>query len=430
MTSTPTGSAPAVPNTVANTVGSSTAASAASTDASSNATPNAQARIVALHEQLQQAVHELTSAAGWQQMLRTAAALPTYSPHNVLLITTQRPDATAVAGFHTWKQLGRSVRKGEKGIAILAPVLRRTRTASREATVSAPASTVQAGVDGTATAVDPASLGSAAGATAGAAHGSSRRLSGFRVVHVFDITQTDGPDLPAPPRAVRLDGQAPDGLLDGLSEQIRRAGFQLVVHDFDVPHPAMAGANGVTDHFAKTVVIRPDLSPAQTAKTLAHELGHVLLHAPGSRPAGLTREQAEVEAESVAFIVTAAHGLDSSTYTVPYVAGWAGHDPSLVATTAERVLRTAQTVLAHTPAASTITVPSEVRQQLRTREPITPTAREVTQQRSRASVSRRASASTTSLATSTSGAASASATAVARDRQTAGPGRGVQDGLW
>ncbi len=88
-------------------------------------TTDAAGRLQALHDRLLTAVQELTSAEGWQQMLRTAAALPTYSPHNVLLITSQRPDARAVAGFHTWKQLGRSVRKGEKGIAILAPVLRR-----------------------------------------------------------------------------------------------------------------------------------------------------------------------------------------------------------------------------------------------------------------------------------------------------------------
>ena len=88
-----------------------------------------EAKLRAVHERLTQAIAELTTAENWQLMLRTAAKLPTYSPHNVLLITTQCPHASAVAGFHTWKQLGRSVRKGEKGLVILAPILRRPASA-------------------------------------------------------------------------------------------------------------------------------------------------------------------------------------------------------------------------------------------------------------------------------------------------------------
>jgi DNA primase len=316
-----------------------------------------QARLAALHERLLDAVSQLTSAEGWQQMLRTAAALPTYSPHNVLLITTQRPDATAVAGFNTWKQLGRAVRKGEKGIAILAPVLRRggSSVVERDVPPGGPGALSPQRDSG------EASDGGNAGSVA------PRRLSGFRIVHVFDISQTDGPDLPTPPEAVRLEGDAPPGLIAGLSEQILAEGYQLIRHHFDVPHPGLERANGVTDYFAKTVLIRPGLSDAQASKTLAHELGHVLLHAPGSRPAGLTREQAEVEAESVAYVVTSAHGLDSSAYTVPYVAGWAGSDPTLVARSAERVLSTSKAVLARTPPAPSDLVTPEARERLLTR---------------------------------------------------------------
>jgi hypothetical protein len=309
-----------------------------------------QARLEALHGRLLDAVSDLTSADGWQQMLRTAAALPTYSPHNVLLITTQRPDATAVAGFHTWKELGRSVRKGEKGIAILAPVLRRSTVERDSPGEAGPEAVLPSRTD--------------------AQHDGSappRRLSGFRIVHVFDVSQTDGPDLPAPPEAIRLEGDAPAGLIDGLSQQVLDEGYQLIRHHFDVPHPGLERANGVTDYLARTVLVRPGLSDAQTSKTLAHELGHVLLHAPSSRPAGLTREQAEVEAESVAYIVTSAHGLDSSTYTVPYVAGWAGTDLTLVARTAERVLSTAKTVLSRTPPATPDLVTPEIRERLRSR---------------------------------------------------------------
>lgn len=317
---------------------------------------DAAARLQAVHDRLLLAVQELTSADGWQQMLRTAAALPTYSPQNVLLITSQCRHATAVQGFHAWKQLGRSVKKGEKGIAILAPIVRR-RHASNEP--SAGPMTREQGQSSTAPeATEPAT----AQAT------TARRVTGFRVVHVFDISQTDGPDLPAPPRPVLLDGHAPTGLIDGLTTQVQQHGYQLLWHTFDIPHPGQGSPNGVTDFFAKTVLVRPDLPEAQTAKTLAHELGHVLLHEPSRRPASLSREQAEVEAESVAYVVTAAHGLDSSTYTVPYVAGWAGTDLTLVARTAERVLSTARDVLQHTPPPAAHALPENTREQLRSRD--------------------------------------------------------------
>lgn len=325
-----------------------TTSAAAAATGSSNRASDAAARLQALHDRLLLAVEEVTSAEGWQQMLRTAAALPTYSPTNLLLITSQCRHASAVAGFQAWKQLGRSVRKGEKGIAILAPILRRS-TAGKEATAE----------DDERPTTAPESTGAVAEA---------RRLTGFRVVHVFDISQTDGPPLPEPPATVLLEGQAPAGLIEGLTAQVHGQGFQLLRHNFDIPHPGQGSPNGVTDFFAKTVIVRPDLSEAQFAKTLSHELGHVLLHGHGQRPADLTRPQAEVEAESVAYVVTAAHGLDSSTYTVPYVAGWAGTDPTLVARTAERVLSTARDVLRRTPPPAALELPDSTREQLRDRD--------------------------------------------------------------
>lgn len=318
-------------------------------------------RLQQVHQRLQDAVENLTSGPGWQQMLRTAAALPTYSPHNVLLITQQCPYAQAVAGFHTWKALGRSVRKGEKGLAILAPVLRRgTSPDQQTATPDRPPA-----------AASPAQgSGSASAEVSKDTAGRPRRVVGFRVVHVFDISQTDGPDLPDR-TPVLLNGQAPAGLLDGLSAQVREQGFQLTRHDFTIPHPGQGSPNGVTDYFSRTVIVRPDLTPAQTAKTLAHELGHVLLHGPGQRPDGLTREHAEVEAESVAYVVTAAHGLDSSDYTIPYVAGWSAGNHELVARTAERVLSTAKDILARTPPPPTLQLDTPTRDRLRSRDTAT-----------------------------------------------------------
>lgn len=309
------------------------------------------ARLREVHARLTSAVAELAQAGNWQQMLRTAAKLPTYSAHNVLLITSQCRHASAVAGFHTWKQLGRSVRKGEKGIAILAPIA--GRTGESDAGPASPAGdnpTERTGMG--ALGDDPR----------------PRRPVSFRIVHVFDISQTDGPDLPEPPRPTLLDGQAPPGLLDGLTGQVEQQGYQLLRHDFTIPHPGIEGPNGVTDFFARTVLVRPDLSEAQTSKTLAHELGHVLLHAPTERPAYLTRPQAEVEAESVAFIVAEAHGLDTSRYTLPYVTGWSGGDLELLARSAERVISTSHTILTRTPPAATLEFSETLRALVRDRD--------------------------------------------------------------
>jgi hypothetical protein len=342
----------------------------------------AEAKLRAVHDRLTAAIAELTSAESWQLMLRTAATLPTYSPHNVLLIASQCPQATAVAGFHTWRQLGRAVRKGETGLAILAPVLRQPtrRDPAQQGGTAArsdgpvPTSTTprpeRPGTGGADTAAGPE------GARESGGLGGDRRVVGFRVVHVFDISQTDGPDLPAPPRPPRLDGQAPVGLLDGLTAQVHAEGYQLLRHDVDLPHPGVGVPNGVTDYLARTVIVRPDLSDAQTTKTLAHELGHVLLHEPTRRPADLTRQQAEVEAESVAHIVGAAHGLDTSGYSVPYVAGWSAGNLALLARSAERVVGTAHRILAHTPPPPTFVLPDSTRTAARDRMASRATARD------------------------------------------------------
>lgn len=275
-------------------------------------------RLQGVHDRLIAAIAELTDSRGWQQLLAVAARLPTYSPHNVLLIAAQCPDATHVAGYRAWRQLGRQVRKGERGIAILAPINTR-----------APAT---ADLPGPATVPTDPEL--QAPAT------KERILRRFRVVHVFDVAQTDGPPLPEV-QARLLAGAAPPGLWAGLASQVNATGFALTRGD-------CAPANGVTDYLTRTVTVAAGLSDAQAVKTLAHELAHVRLHGP-AHPVETDRPRAEVEAESVAYLVATAHGLDPADYTVPYVASWSGGDLEVVQASAERVLATARDILASTP---------------------------------------------------------------------------------
>ncbi len=279
-----------------------------------------QASLDATLAQLQAGVEALRSSDGWQAWLEFAARLPTYSANNQLLILTQRPDARAVAGYTAWKAVGRQVRRGEFGIKILAPTTRRVSDHD--------------GAEHESTAPEPDDV----------REQSRRVLTGFRVASVFDVSQTDGDPLPEPERPTLLEGQAPDGLWAALARQVSAAGFHL---DRSPNAASIGGANGVTDFRQRSVLVRQDVSDAQAVKTLAHELGHVLLHDPTvdeswSMPC---REVKEVEAESVAFLVSAYAGLDTSDYTFAYVAGWARSQPSDALTkTAARVLSTAKAI--------------------------------------------------------------------------------------
>ena len=114
------------------------------------------------------------------------------------------------------------------------------------------------------------------------------------------------------------------------------------------------GANGLTDFGAKTVAVRENMPEAAQVKTLVHELAHVLLHGPEHPDASGHRGIGEVEADSVALMVAAAHGMDTSDYTIPYVSGWAATVPEkapveVVQATGERVRKTAASILDHLP---------------------------------------------------------------------------------
>jgi antirestriction protein ArdC len=213
----------------------------------------------------------------------------------------QRPEATRVAGYKTWQSLGRQVRKGEKGITILAPCKYRYDLEKEDGTTDK--------VVG---------------------------IRGFTTVHVFDVSQTDGAELPDV-RPTLLDGAGVAGLWDALALQVKMAGYTLERGDCH-------GANGVTDHTVRTVRVRDDVSDAQAIKTLCHELAHVLLH-PDTAEYFQCRGRCEVEAESVAYLVCQAVGLATDDYSWPYIAHWSEGKSEVVQDTAGRVLEAARTIL-------------------------------------------------------------------------------------
>jgi hypothetical protein len=217
-------------------------------------------KIEDLQAEIETGVTELVAGEGWQRWLSVAAKFPRYSFRNQLLILHQRPDARVVMGYRAWQALGHQVRRGEQSISILAPCTYKAKDRKAE-------------LDGESEAPEgPADDDKAE------QRGSGRRiLRGFRVAHVFDIAQTDGDTVQPPQRPELLEGEAPAGLWDSLAGQVAAAGFSL--SRAEIPN----GANGSTNFAARTVTVAPPLSPAQAAKTLAHDPLTAPVPSPGRR---------------------------------------------------------------------------------------------------------------------------------------------------
>lgn len=194
-----------------------------------------------------------------------------YSWGNQLLIAVQRPAATQVAGFNTWRKLGRFVKKGEKGIGILAPIVRQGGAQPEE------------GERLELTAKGP------------------RRLAGFRGATVFDVSQTDGEALPPTPQHNATDGG--EDLLPRLEAATRALGITL----------SYEAIPGRTEGYSKGGFIAVEESQPVAAKcgTLAHELAHELLHW-GQEERG-TKQQRELEAEATAYVILNHYGMTSGS---------------------------------------------------------------------------------------------------------------------
>lgn len=295
-------------------------------------------KLEALHQKLTESVGALVTGEDWKRALEFAARFRSRSFNNTMLIYVQhaaayqqgrvpKPMPTYVAGYRQWQSLGRSVMKGQSGYAILAPVTARFASSNS---------------------ADPDSWRRLArGEKPSAGEAVRSKLVGLKPAYVWDISQTDGEPLPETPRPALLRGQAPEGLWDGLADQITAHGFELRLVSTAA---SIGGANGLTDYLTREVSVRMDMDDAAQVKTLAHELGHVMLHGPDNPDAVMHRGIAEVEAESVALMVSAAHGLATDDYTIPYVASWAssvqGKSPvEVVQSTAERARGAAVTIL-------------------------------------------------------------------------------------
>lgn len=250
-----------------------------------------------LIDQLTEGITSLTLSAQWQHHLDFQSRFHRYSFGNVLLIAAQRHEATRVAGFNAWKKLNRFVRKGEKAIWILAPMV--YKSAETEDTES------------------------------------DRVIRGFKFVPVFDVAQTDGEELPSV--CNRIDGDDAVGHYTELVTVAESIGFSVEDHGFG------GSANGDCSHCERRIRVEVHNTGAQRVKTLAHEIAHALLHESYE-----SRALTELEAESVAYVVCQSLGIDSGDYSFGYVVTWAGGGEEAIAgikASCERIQKSAATIL-------------------------------------------------------------------------------------
>jgi len=221
---------------------------------------------------LEQAVGAIHDSESFRRWLDISSRFHTYSLGNQILIAFQRPDATYVAGFHAWLKLGRHVRRGETGIRIMVPHVRKvTNDEGQE----------------------------------------ERRVFGFGTGVVFDVTQTDGEPLPEHV-VPRLEGEGGAALWEGLQHFAATEGVSVTVAE---PEQLPADVMGYYESQAKAIVVGAH-SQSQKTKTLAHELGHHIARIDD-------RAANECIAEGIAYVVCAHFGLDTGERSFPYVAGWA-----------------------------------------------------------------------------------------------------------
>jgi len=238
-------------------------------------------KVQSMLEHMGRSVEELRSSETWMQMLKVQARFHRYSASNMLMILMQKPHATKVAGYRQWQGMNRQVMKGEKAIKIFAPMTKKDKDTE------------------------------------------TTKLIGFKLVSVFDISQTEGEPLPTLewPEAE----SCPPGLLAELIEHTE--GLGLKVHEGSSPHPMAPGARGWYQAASRSIHL-VDASEAGLAATLLHEVGHAL---DPELDADTDRARRELVAESVSYILGLHYGIKIEAEVEHYLASWGADVDSLLA---------------------------------------------------------------------------------------------------
>lgn len=262
-----------------------------------------QAEMDEMIERIDEGVKAVFQSEKYKEYLKFASKFTDYSARNTLLINLQRPDATLVAAYGKWKQLGRQVERGQTGIEILAPVAYKTnQVLETERPAVDEFGNQLYNPDGTEKmeTVEKPMTGLA-----------------FKKVYVFDVSQTSGKELPDP--VTELTGDIDSARKEAVFAALKKVtGIDIEFKDIK------GGAKGYYSATNNEIVIKSGMSDAQTLKTAFHEAAHNLLHDPAKDIVTnkSPRNEKEVQAESVAFMVAERFGIDTSEYSFPYIASW------------------------------------------------------------------------------------------------------------
>ena len=244
---------------------------------------------------LEQGIKDVFASDKFQNYLSVMSRFYRYSFSNCMLIMTQRPDSTFVAGFNAWKNdFNRYVKKGETGIRILAPAFIKKDIISDQRD-----SNGNLVLDNNGAPVKQIS---------------TIEIQNFKIVNVFDIGQTEGEPLPELATELKATCDHADDFVKAICDVAN-----CPVSFIDIPD----GAKGYYDIVQHRIAIQKGMSDVQTIKTLCHELCHSRLHGyDAMRVQKKKKAEIETEAEAVAFVVTKHFGIDTDDYSFEYLAGW------------------------------------------------------------------------------------------------------------
>lgn len=282
-------------------------------------------KVKEITDKLEAGIKELMDSDKFKEYLKCLSKFHNYSLGNTILIAMQKPDATLVAGYTAWKnQFGRQVQKGEQGIRILAPTPYKKKM---EVDI-----------------VDP-STGRARINPDGTKQTELKEIMvpAFKVVSVFDVSQTDGRPLPSIG-------------VNELTGDVRQYEmfFEALKRSCPVPiafEQIDSGAKGYYHTVDHRIALQEGMSQVQTIKTLIHEMTHQKLHSMDPKEMSpeeprLTRNAKEVEAESVAYTVAQHFGIETSDYSFAYIAGWsAGKDTPELKASLDRIRKAADEMI-------------------------------------------------------------------------------------
>lgn len=234
-----------------------------------------------IKNQLDQGIQEVMTSEKFQEWLTFLSSFHHYSFNNTILIYMQNPRSTLVKGFNEWKNDGRFVKKGAKAIKILAPLIRKKKEDDNKKEEG---------------------------------ENEKKELYGFRYVNVFDVSSTDGKELPSTDAVKMLEGGG----------ETEKALLQEWIEKVEIPvrFEDTGEVNGFFHLVDNYIAIHENRDAAQQLKTLIHEYAHYLLHAKGAKFKQETSRIKEAQAEAAAYVVMNHFGYDTGQYSFAYIAGW------------------------------------------------------------------------------------------------------------